>query len=129
MNLLEAVLQHIHQSGIASFGLDMFANSYPARAPDECLLVIDNGGTRDAYWERSDRAIQVVSRSSIYPAAYDKIQRVCDLFHGETARANYQLGQYYVYTSRMAQEPGYIGDDEKGRPEISVNLVFTVRSG
>ncbi|MEW6661965.1 MAG: minor capsid protein [Bacillota bacterium] len=128
MNFLEAVIHHIQTAGIAAFGQNMFANEYPSKAPDSCLLVIDTGGLEPSlYLPVSNPTIQVLSRAPKYPEAEAKIRQVFNLFHGPTARHNYWLGDYYVFRSHAVQEPGFIGPDEKGRDEVSVNFVFKIR--
>ena len=128
MSFLSAVINHIEAANIAVFGQDMFANEYPSKAPNECLLVMDTGGMEpNQYLPIGNPTIQVLSRALSYLEAEEKARQVSKLFHGETAKHNYLIGSYYIYKSNAMQEPGWIGKDEKNRDEVSVNFVFKIK--
>lgn len=125
MSFLQAVIDEIVAADTATFGQDLFANTYPARAPDTCLLAIDNGGPEPSvYAPLREMSLQVLSRAPDYRDAKARVEQVFGLFHG---RHNYVLGEFYILVSRAVQEPAYIGPDDKGRAELSVNFLFRVR--
>ncbi len=128
MSFLDDVIEYIEDAGVATFGTDMFAGSYPSTAPDGCILVKASGG-----WAPSKEVpirnptIQVLSRSLYSPEAETKLWEVHNLFHGETAKHNYEIGDFYVMVSHAMQEPGDIGPDQLGRAEWSVNFMFKIK--
>ena len=126
-SFLGDVINYIETENVATFGVDMFAGQYPSTAPDKCILVKSTGGW-PPYKEVDIRqpTIQVLSRSSFSPEAEAKLREVYNLFHGETARHNYDIGNYRVLVSQAMQEPGDIGPDQQGRSEWSVNFVFKI---
>lgn len=128
MSFLDDVINYIETAGIATFGTDMFAGSYPSTAPDQCILVKASGG-----WAPSKEVpirnptIQVLSRAKYSPEAEAKLRKIYNLFHGETAKHNYTIGSYYVLVSHAMQEPGDIGPDQQRRSEWSINFMFKIK--
>lgn len=134
---LQAVIEHLVANGIGTFGTDLFASTYPSNAPDQCTVVRDGGGPtppKDA--PTQTKLIQFVCRALDYPAAEAKIRQIYELFHGHVSGGqweslhNYLLGttvQQYIFSSAAIQEPADIGPDEKGRAELSFNVLFKIR--
>ena len=127
MSFLDDVVNYIQDAEIATFGTDMFAGSYPSTAPDQCILVKASGGwAPNLYVPIRHPTIQVLSRSLYSAEAEAKLREVHALFHGETAKHNYEIGGFYVLVSQAMQEPGDIGPDAQGRSEWSVNFLFKI---
>lgn len=127
MSFLDDVITYIQTAGLATFNINMFAGSYPSTAPDRCILVKASGGWAPSlYVPIRHPTIQVLSRSFYSPEAEAKLREVYNLFHGESAKHNYEIGDYYVLVSQAMQEPGDIGPDAQGRAEWSVNFVFKI---
>lgn len=128
MSFLDDVINYIQAAEVATFGTDMFAGSYPSTAPDQCILVKASGGwAPNLYVPIRHPTIQVLSRSLYSPEAEAKLREVYALFHGETAKHNYTIGDYYVLVSQAMQEPGDISPDAQGHSEWSINFMFKIK--
>lgn len=98
-------------------------------APDRCVLVAFNsGGATDEYAEdRRDQMVQCLARAVSYIDAYDDSMVVYNKIHGRKGITLPVLvsGQtYFVASVHAMNAPQYIGPDEKGRHEWSINFVF-----
>lgn len=133
--LIQEVINDIEAAGIATFGVDMFGSLYPADAPTKCILIRESSGPQPEK-ELPIRyyMIQVLSRALYYPVANEKSWEVYKRYHGERGAGgqwagphNYYLGDYYVQVSEALQIPSDMSPDERGRSEVSFNILFTVR--
>lgn len=104
-------------------------------APDRCSCVLESaGGT--VYFDlpdRVDKNIQIISRAKTYMAASADAQEIFKVLHdgkgGWTLTAVPPATQDYVaMTIEALADPQYIGQDEKGRFEISCNYIFRIRN-
>lgn len=133
--LIQAVINDIESAGIATFGVDMFGSLYPFDAPDKCVLIRSSSGPEPSK-ELPIRfyMIQVLSRALYFPVAVEKAWEIYTRYQGEringkwVAPHNYYLGEYYVQVSQALQIPSDISPDEKGRSEVSLNILFRVRT-
>lgn len=132
---LEQLINDIESAGIATFGEDMYASLYPADAPDKCIVVRENmplSPLKDLPVEFY--AIQFLSRAIDYEDAYNNAWELYKRYHGRSqsgkwkALHNYMVGNRYVFVSKASQVPFDISPDEKGRSEVSLNIVFRVRT-
>lgn len=131
MSFLEAIINFIQSADIATFGTNMFEGDFPTHAPETCLIVLQGvGEAPDCYLPIRDPSIQFITRGPVFPDAYELMDKVFTLFHGDPPpKHNYQVGDFYVLCSRAYQEPGDIGRDEAGRKMLSCNFGFKIRGG
>jgi len=107
-------------------------------APDRCVCVLETAGGSvypDAM-DRVDLHIQVLARGKTYFNAHDDAWEVYDgIFRNfkAYAAAGFTLPvvvtgvKYWVSTITPLACPQYIGQDEHGRYEFSVNFVFRIK--
>ncbi len=131
---LMAIIEYLVSNGVGVFGTDLFGSSYPATAPNKCVVVRDNGGPPPSkHLPVEEYTIQFLSRDISYPDAYAKAVAIFELFHAKVtgdkwdSKHNYLIGAYYVRVSKALQRPSDISPDDKGRSEVSFNIAFEVR--
>lgn len=104
----------------------------PLDAPDQCTLIAESGGGGTIFDlpDRADKMIQVLSRATTYFDARDDAQEIYDVLHGA---AGWELPEvvagkkYQAMVIEAVEVPQYLGIDEKGRHEFSVNYIFKIR--
>lgn len=125
MTLLEELGNFIQSKNIGSVGIDIFFNTQPAEPPD-CITIIDTGGyPTDESGVIRNPTFQFLIRNEKYSEAKVKSDLIFDELNQE---GNYTLGDYYIYYSEFEDEPTYIGEDDNGRAEISINLKIERRN-
>ena len=106
-------------------------------APDRCVLIQESSGGETNFYcpDMANLVIQVISRAvpREYFQARDDIHVVYEAFHG-TAGWNMPNWtgtgpDYLAMTVEALAVPQYIGTDENGRHEFSLNLIFRCEQG
>ncbi len=103
----------------------------PATAPVRCVLIAEAGGG-DPNPYSPDMAflnIQAVSRSRTYFEARSDVWDVYRALHGTGGWDLKGAGSgpdYLIMTIDAITTPQYLGQDEEGRYEFSVNFIFRI---
>jgi len=99
-------------------------------APERCILVSESaGGTTNFYCpDMADINIMVVSRAKTYFQARYDAWAVYDALHGTAGWNMPRVGgsgeDYLAMVVEAVTVPQYIGQDENGLFEFSVNFIF-----
>jgi len=116
--MLEAIANYLQQQSLAVLGLDMFIGVMPD-SPDDCVALFETGGFKP---ELATAALveyptfQVMVRGSEYQSARQRIDTIYKILHGDTS---------IFYLIAAQQSPAYLGTDDNGRYEFSVNFKIT----
>lgn len=105
-------------------------------APDRCILVGESGGGSPNYYMAfvgmADVNIQVLARGMSYFEARDDCWAVYNALSGTSNWNMPAVGSgpdYLAMVVEAISTPAYIGQDENGRYEFSVNFIFRVEEG
>ena len=99
-------------------------------APERCVLISESAGgaTEPDLPDRADFLIQAVSRAKTYFNARDDCWTVYRALHGTAGwnmpRLDGSGADYIAWTVEALAIPQYIGQDENGLFEFSVNFIF-----
>lgn len=111
-------------------------------SPDQCSVVLESvgAGIHPDLPDKLDKMIQVISRAETYITALDDALTIFNaLRNSVVAGSGIPLGvreisavapatQDYLATIEALAGPQYIGQDEKGRYEFSVNYIFRIQN-
>ena len=132
MTILEAVGDYLQSEGHGTLGTDLFLAVMPA-SPDACVCVFETPGFApqftmgSAVWAVDQPGLQVICRGERgdYPGARDK----ADAVRAELAAVLEQTVSG-VHVMRIAPDGAVMpmGEDENGRPMLSVNFSCQVRA-
>lgn len=128
--MFREIVQFIDGKTGFTLGTNLFAGHRPQSAPDRCVLIAETAGGATVP-ECPDMAmcqIQALSRAKTYFEARADCWEVYEAVHG-TAGWNMPnwtgSGDHYLAMAVDALAiPQYIGQDENGRFEFSVNFIF-----
>jgi len=96
--------------------------------PDTALYLTATGGNEpNRYIPTPRKTVQVLSRASAYPDAYDNAQTVYDLLHRKNDSVVLETGGVDVMFIAALQEPTHIGLDDQERHVFTVNFQITLR--
>lgn len=131
--MLKAICQFIEDKTSFVKGTTLQVAWRPLTAPDRCTLIAGSGGGGTIFDlpDRADKMIQALSRANTYFDAEDDAQEIYDVLHGA---AGWRLPEvvagkkFQAMVIEAVSVPQYIGQDEKGRHEISTNYIFRIRS-
>jgi len=126
MNIIDDVGEYLEDESIGTVGTDIFL-SKTVDSPDNVVVILDTGGAKpDMYIPTGLPDFQVYVRNKSYTTGKAKIDAIVDLLHQQ---ANVELidGGAYFYYIMLATEVLFIGRDDKGRSEFSVNFNTKVR--
>jgi hypothetical protein len=110
-------------------------------APVRCVLVAQPAGGEPNYYcpEMANLNIQVLSRAKTYFEAEEDIWTVFNALtkgSGEYPSGGWNIpridgsgGDYLAMVIEALQTPAYIGQDDNGRYEFSVNFIFRMEEG
>ncbi len=104
-------------------------------APERCVLVAETGGGEANFYnpDMANINIQVVSRGRTYFDARTDIWDVYEALHGTAGwnlpNASGTGPDYLAMTVEALASPQFIGQDENGRFEFSVNFIFRMEQG
>jgi len=130
--MLKALAQYIENNTTLVIGDDLFPGYRPSNAPVECVALYERSGENRSFTLRDKRdvPVQFVSRSDDYYVARDWLAALITLLHGQCA---YDLpvvvsGEaLHIAASEILSGPVYMGQDEKGNHEFSLNVLFRVQ--
>lgn len=118
MTFLEVIKNDIENEGLGVFGTDLFLNSKPTK-PDNVICIIDTGGYKPGDVRRP--TIQFLIRNEGYPSGLKKAEQIFQRYHNKNW---YMLDEYEIINSEAINEPTFIGNDDKDRAMISLNILF-----
>ena len=138
---LQAIIDDLVAEGIGVFNADpagsdypLYGSVYPPDAPDTCMVLrLGNPPEPSQDLPIEFQVLQVINRGLNFPAVEAKSRQVFKRYSASVsgnkwqAKHNYLIGSYYVLTSKALQPPSDISPDEKGRSEVSFNIVFRLR--
>jgi hypothetical protein len=115
-------------------GTNLYCGHRPLDAPNKCLVVLETaGGALVEEWgmeDRVDKDIQVISRGESYFEARDEAVRVFEALHDTQGwnLPHIETGEPDLLAMSVGAltDPQYIGQDDKGLYEFSVNFIFRI---
>lgn len=124
MNILKAVDKLLINGGIST---DKIKLSRQPDSPVEVITVLDTGGTPpDAELTPiHEPTFQLLIRAADYDSAKALADQCRDILHNRIAVE--AEGVHFLYI-RLQNEPGSIGQNERGEEEISANFNAKVRA-
>lgn len=131
--MLNEIAQHIEDNTALELGSTLQVGFRPATAPDRCVVLLERTpGKADFYLaDRIDYHLQVIARSPDLQEARSDAWAVHALLHGKAGIDLPQVNsgpRYHASTIEANQAPGWIGQDERGRHEYSVNFTFKIQT-
>ena len=95
--LINDVADYLEDQGGGTVATDLFCGYFPD-SPDDCMAVIDTGGSQpDKDLPTKDPTFQVMIRSSDYPTGRSKLDSVRSLLH---QKSNVELVSWWAAKSR-----------------------------
>ena len=108
------------------------SNGFKKGSPNNVVSIVEGGGPPDPYIKRIDFSINIMSRADDNPTARKQAFAVYDIINkkfGLTLPADTVGAETFpaVKTWKIiaVAMPGYIGNDENGRPLFSNNYTIT----
>lgn len=109
--------------------LSIIVNSFQPDTSETAILLLDNGGTEDPWYNRKEYNAQVISRSpevtvarlNIY-SIYNKLNRRFGLSLPSVTVDGELYPSVIAYQISPNQIPGYLGADDKNLQMWSVNF-------
>lgn len=131
MAFLDDVSDYIVANSSLIFGTDLFASEYPDE-PDKIVTIYQFPGNQSSkIGDNRSPGLQVRSRAANYPAAlalldsvYDILDPIGDEFK-DTAPEGVTINGTTYLSFISQQEAIPLGEDTKGRPELSQNYIVT----
>lgn len=108
--------------------VDIFVGKQPAD-PDNCISIIGQPGVRQPDVSIPDLMFprfQVLVRDVDFEAGSTKLRGVRTALHDKIAMS---LPNFFCFSISADQEGFPIGEDDKGRPEFSINFACEIRYG
>lgn len=123
--LIEDIIKYLEENQIGTFKKDLFGVAMPS-SPANVICVYDGiGSPADRYNVLDNPGIQIIVRNSNYKAGYEKAYKIYNLLH---CLSNKQLGGFYILGCYgQNSPPGYIGPDNNGNHEFSLNFNLDIR--
>lgn len=130
--MLKELTQFIENNTALVIDTDLFAGFRPPEAQVDCTAVYERtGDSRDFdLIDKRTTPIQFITRASDFHAARDAAEAMATLFHGQ---AGYDLPiittgeEYHVATSEILSGPAFLGQDELGNFEYTLNMLFRIQ--
>jgi len=125
MALLDDIAGVLEDAGVGTFGTDLFAASFPAEAPDDCLAIFEySGGAGEDAFGGGGPAIeqprvQVMGRGGRYEVVRAKVH---DAYLALLAVADQQLDGRTYQCINALQPPFATGVDAKGLHRVTCNF-------
>lgn len=118
---------------IFTLGGNLQIGHRPATAPDRCVVLLERVPGRQDFWldDRVDLIVQVIARAADYHDAREDAWAAHEILKKIIAVDLPVVNsgpQYHVATSEAQQTPTYIGQDERGRFELSANYVIRIQT-
>lgn len=126
MSLISEVAQYLEDNSVGTLGTDLFA-PYSPDVDGPLVAVRDTGGPEpDRYIPIENPTFQVFVRATTYALGESKLNTVRDLLQRQ---ANVQLvsGGIYIYYILATSNGGWIGKNEAGMHEFTINFQCTIR--
>lgn len=134
--MIQEITEFIEDQAGLTRDTDLFAGHRPQESADACDVVIESAGGPVYWWSpnRADILIQVLSRAKTYLTARARAYAIYDAIYRDYSygSAGWTLPIVTVgqeYEAMMIEPlaiPQWIGFDEKGRYEFSVNYIFRI---
>lgn len=123
--LIEDIIKYLEENQIGTFKKDLFGVSMPS-SPVNVICVYDGiGSPPDRYNVLDNPGIQIIVRNQNYKLGYEKAYKIYNLLH---CLNNKQLGGFYILGCYgQSPPPGYIGPDNNGNHEFSLNFNLDIR--
>ena len=124
MNILKAVDNLLITGGIPT---DKIKLSRQPDQPVECITVLDTGGMQpdSEITAVHEPTFQLLIRAADYDTAKDLADQARVALHGKIA---VQAEGVHFFFIELLNEPGSIGQNERGEEEISANFRCKVRA-
>ncbi len=128
--MIQEITQYVGNNTNLEVGKDLFAGFIPPTAQDEAVVIIESGGaTEHELPDYVEKAIQVLSRDTVYWKARNNAQTVCDLLHGSAGITLpiVDSKEYYMNVAQAITAPQSLGQDAKGLWQISTNYILRIQ--
>lgn len=130
--MFREIVQFIEGQTSFTLGTDLFAGHRPQSAPDRCVLIAESGGGSAVASESdfAEYAVQALTRAKTYFEARTDCWEVYEAIHStfgwELPNWTGSGVDYLVNSIYALAIPQYIGQDENGMYEFSVNFIFHI---
>lgn len=120
-----------------TIGTDLYCGHRPQDAADNCDVVLETAGGSiyPDLPDRVDKAVQIISRGTTYFTARTRAWAIYDAIYRNHTKGssgwtlpNVTGDEYVAMVIEPSSDPVYIGQDDKGRYEFSINFQFKIRS-
>jgi len=136
--MIKEISSFISTKAVLTIGANLHVGHRPLDAPDRCSVVLETGGgeTFFSLTDRIDKHIQILTRALTYFTARDDAWIIYKALITNFAygSANWDLPiiiagkKYTAMVIEATSDPTYIGQDEKGRFEFTMNLIFRLKN-
>ncbi len=124
--LINDIADYLADEELGAVGTDIFVSNQPS-PPDNCITVIDTGGTKPPIDIPSKKAtFQVLIRNTDYATGAEKLASIRTALHNKYGITLVNGGNYCHSINALA-EGGHIGKDDAGNDEFSINFLAYVR--
>ena len=130
--MLQPLAEHAASKLSWVIGTNLFAGFRPEDAQDECVTLLERSGENPDFYltDKIEAPIQCLVRSTDYHAGRGLCLFFRDLYHGESGidLPVVTSGEAFtIQTAECLSGPLYLGQDERGRHEFSVNMLFRIQ--
>lgn len=125
---VEELVDDIVTAGLATAkGTDIFYDQLPETdlSPATTIGLKDTGGVPSMGTPIPGMTVQCLVRSTSYETARQTAAAIYNRYHDVT---EITLANFYIQSGKAIQLPSSIGEDDRGRHEISFNFEFYVYS-
>jgi len=126
--MIKELTQYLATETELTIGTELFAG-FAAASIDDAVIIIESGGAGNFYLpDRADKTIQVICRSKDYHTARDWAMLIYNVLHGLAGVTLPVVDEgeelYFINTAEALSPPQSLGQDDKGRFNISTNYVL-----
>lgn len=124
-NIADDIADYLATQAIGTVGTDIFV-SRMVDDPNNQVVVIPTGGPDPNRYvaDLHEPTFQIVVRNTDFDSANTKLRAIRAALHN---KLNLTLSNHVALFIRAASEGGYIGQDERGLNEFSINFAARVR--
>lgn len=129
--MIKQIYTYVTDNVTFTTGTGKYAGWRPLNAPDNCITILETGGGNPDYYQKDyvEKLVQVLARGVSYFTARGLAYQVYDFLHGKTGILTPMVDskRYYINTIQALNVPQSIGQDDKGRFELSTNFLLKIQ--
>lgn len=122
--ILESVIEYLEDNDLGTFGTNIFSGELPYNKTDIISLTYIPSSEPNKAIDYYSQAVDIWARYTDSQAGYAKLKSILELFH---KKANYEMGDYYVYLSSAMGMIDDMDRDQERRKLYKLTLNFTFR--